>query len=55
MTFDVQEKGYIAKITSSEDFIPLGSPVVVIAKKASEVGEFKDYVFGSVNASPATP
>jgi pyruvate dehydrogenase E2 component (dihydrolipoamide acetyltransferase) len=47
MAFEVQEKGYIAKTINNEDFIPLGSPVVVITKKADDVSQFKDYVFGS--------
>lgn len=55
MTFEVQEKGYIAKTTTSEDFIPLGSPVVVIAKKADDVAQFKDYVFGQVKDTSSAP
>ncbi len=59
MTFDVQEKGFIAKTITSQDFIPLGSPVVVIAKKADDVSHFKDYVFGSTapqtSSQPTSP
>ena len=55
MAFEVQEKGYIAKTTTSEDFISLGSPVVVIAKKADDVSQFKDYVFGSTTTSATEP
>lgn len=51
MAFEVQEKGYIAKTTASEDFISLGSPVVVLAKKADDVSQFKDYVFGATTTS----
>lgn len=51
MAFEVQEKGYIAKTTTNEDFISLGSPVVVIAKKADDVSQFKDYVFGATTTS----
>jgi pyruvate/2-oxoglutarate dehydrogenase complex dihydrolipoamide acyltransferase (E2) component len=54
MSFDVQEKGFIAKIVTSQDFIPLGSPLVVITKKASDVAQFKDYVFGSTAPQPSS-
>ena len=55
MAFEVQEKGYIAKTITNEDFIPLGSPVVVIAKKADDVSQFKDYVFGSSEQPASAP
>jgi pyruvate dehydrogenase E2 component (dihydrolipoamide acetyltransferase) len=55
MAFEVQEKGFIAKTITSEDFIPLGAPVVVITKKADDIAQFKDYVFGQNEApSPST-
>lgn len=50
MAFEVQEKGFIAKTITSDDSIPLGSPIVVITKKADDVGQFKDYVFGQSGA-----
>jgi pyruvate/2-oxoglutarate dehydrogenase complex dihydrolipoamide acyltransferase (E2) component len=54
MTFDVQEKGFIAKTNKNEDFIPLGAPVVVITKKAEDVAQFKDFSFTATpNAQPA--
>ena len=37
MTFEVQEKGYIAKILSSDEQIPIGNPVAVLAKTSEEV------------------
>lgn len=33
MAFEVQEKGFIAKINTSSDFIAIGKPVAVLAKK----------------------
>lgn len=54
MAFEVQEKGFIAKTITSDDFIPLGSPVVVITKKADDVSQFKDYVFGQNEASTSS-
>jgi hypothetical protein len=47
MTFEVQEKGYIAKILTGSDFIALGTPVAVITKKSDDVAQFANYVFGS--------
>ena len=35
MTFEVQEKGYIAKILQSDELIPIGGPVAVLAKSSS--------------------
>jgi pyruvate/2-oxoglutarate dehydrogenase complex dihydrolipoamide acyltransferase (E2) component len=34
MTFEVQEKGFIAKINTSTDFIAIGDPVAVITNSA---------------------
>jgi hypothetical protein len=53
MAFEVQEKGYIAKIHNTDGFIALGEPVVVITKKSDDVPQFKDYKFGA--PAEATP
>lgn len=56
MAFEVQEKGYIAKIHHTEGFIALGDPVVVITKKADDVSQFNDYKFGAnTESSPSKP
>ena len=53
MAFEVQQKGYIAKISDKEGFIQLGEGVAVITKKSDEVSQFANYQFGS--AATETP
>lgn len=49
--FEVQEKGFLAKTLSSDDTIPLGTPLAIVIKKAADLSEFKDYKFGAANAT----
>lgn len=57
MAFEVQEKGYIAKIHQTEGFVAIGDPVIVITKKADDVSQFNDYKFGAPaeSSSPSKP
>lgn len=48
--FEVQEKGFIAKINLNKGTIPIGDPVVVLAKQADEVGQFSSYEFGKAQS-----
>ena len=34
VAFEVQEKGFIAKINAADDLIPIGTPVAVLTKKS---------------------
>ena len=53
--FEVQEKGYMAKINLSTDAVPVGSPVAVLAKKEGEVKEFNSFSFeGGEAPAPAS-
>lgn len=47
MAFEVQEKGYIAKIHSTDGFVAIGDPLIVITKKSDDVSQFNDYKFGA--------
>lgn len=54
IAFEVQEKGFIAKINTSTDFIPVGVPVAVLTKKNSEIAEFSSFNFtGEQPKAPA--
>ena len=44
--FEVQEKGYIAKINEGADTVKVGTPVVVLTRKSDAVGSFGNYKFG---------
>ncbi len=46
MAFEVQEKGFIAKLNASTDFIALGTPVAVITKSSTDASQFSSYNFG---------
>lgn len=51
MAFEVQEKGFIAKINTSSGFIPIGQPVAILAKKLDEVKQFSSFDFASEHIS----
>jgi pyruvate dehydrogenase E2 component (dihydrolipoamide acetyltransferase) len=55
--FEVQEKGYIAKINQSSDMVKVGTPVVVLTRKADFVKSFNDYKFGEAGqgGAPSQP
>lgn len=45
MPFEVQDKGFIARVNQTDDMLEVGAPIAVIAKKEAEVSEFKDFKF----------
>jgi hypothetical protein len=47
MAFEVQEKGFIAKINQDTGFIPIGNAVALLTKKKDEVQQFSSYKFGA--------
>lgn len=55
MTFEVQEKGFIAKFLDSNVAIPIGTPVAVLAKTSEEVSKFSGYNFSEVGSGPGEP
>lgn len=50
VAFEVQEKGFIAKINASDDLIPIGTPVAVLTKKSDQVSQFSTFKFGEGSA-----
>lgn len=38
LTFDVQDKGYLASIVEDSNAIQVGVPIAVVTKKEAEVG-----------------
>jgi pyruvate dehydrogenase E2 component (dihydrolipoamide acetyltransferase) len=48
--FEVQEKGYIAKINEGAVTVQIGTPVVVITRKSESVKSFSQYKFGEAGS-----
>ena len=55
MAFEVQEKGYIAKIHATDGFVAIGDPLIVITKKSDDVSQFNDYKFGAPAETTPSP
>lgn len=51
--FEVQEKGFIAKVNEASNSIPIGTPVVVLTKKEDAIQSFSNYQFGGT--PPSSP
>ncbi len=50
--FQVTEKGFLAQKRDTDKPVPVGTPLVVVVKKQSDVGSFGDFKFDSTTSAP---
>ena len=48
----MQEKGYLAQFRETSESIPVGTPVVVVVKKADAVKDVASYSFTDSSTPP---